>query len=102
VGVHQPDLPGLLDDVLGPGAVLVVVPGDLADVLVGEVVRELAKVLLLVGEGQINHGFVLLRLAGEGLLSAARAWTASRRNRLTGQSANSREGYRIVAAATPF
>ena len=55
VGVHQPDLPGLLDDLLRPGAVAVVVPGDLADLLLGEVVRELAQVLLLVGQREVNH-----------------------------------------------
>ena len=55
VGVHQPDLPGLLDDVLRPGPVLVVIPSDLANVLLGEAVRELAQVLLLVGEGEVNH-----------------------------------------------
>ena len=55
VGVHQADLPGLLDDLLGPGAFLVVLPGDLADLLLGEVVGQLAEVLLLVGKGQIDH-----------------------------------------------
>ena len=60
VGVHQPHLPGLLDDLLRPGAVLVVVPGDLADLLLGEVVGQLAQVLLLVGEGEVNHCSVLL------------------------------------------
>src|SRR6185437_3426854 len=33
VGVHQADLPCFLDDVLGPGAVLVVLPGDRTDLL---------------------------------------------------------------------
>ena len=51
----KPDLPGLLDDLLRPGAVLVVLPGDLADLLLGEVVRQLAQILLLVGQGEVNH-----------------------------------------------
>jgi hypothetical protein len=57
VGVHQADLPGLLDDLLRPRAVLVVVPGDGPDLLLGEVVRQLAKVLLLVGKREVNHCF---------------------------------------------
>src|SRR3954469_7622114 len=64
MGVHQADLPGLLDDVLGPGPVLVVVPRDLADVLLREAVCELAQVLLLVGEGEVNHGCLLLLVRG--------------------------------------
>ena len=55
VGVHQAHLPGLLDDLLREGAVLVVVPGHRADLLLGEVVRELANVLLLVGEGEVDQ-----------------------------------------------
>ena len=55
VGVHQADLPGLLDDLLRPGAFLVEVPGDLADLLLGEVVRQLAQVLLLVGKGEVHR-----------------------------------------------
>ncbi len=55
VGVHQPDLPGLVDDVLGPGAVLVVLPSDGTDLLLGEVVRHVAQVLLLVGEREVDH-----------------------------------------------
>ncbi len=54
VGVHQSHLPRLVDDLLGPGAVLVVLPGDLADLLLGEVVRQLAEVLLLVGEVEVH------------------------------------------------
>src|SRR5207342_3603693 len=42
VGVHQPDIPGHVDDVLGPGAVLVVLPGDPAHLFLGKAVRELA------------------------------------------------------------
>ena len=60
VGVHQPDLPGLVDDVLGPGAVLVVLPGDLAHLFLGEAVGQLAQVLLLVGQGEVNHWSGLL------------------------------------------
>ncbi len=55
VGVHQPHLPRLLEDLLGPRAVLVVLPGDRADLLLGEVVRQLAQVLLLVCEREIDH-----------------------------------------------
>jgi hypothetical protein len=51
--IRQPE--SLLDDVLGPGPVLVVVPRDFADVLLGEAVRELAQVLLLIGEGEVDH-----------------------------------------------
>ena len=60
VGVHQPDLPSLVDDVLGPGAVLVVLPGDLADLFLREVVRQLAQILLLVGQSEVNHWSKLL------------------------------------------
>src|SRR5207342_602653 len=60
VGVHQPHLPGLVDDVLGPGAVHVVLPGHLADLFLREAVRELTQVLLLVGEGEVNHWSRLL------------------------------------------
>ncbi len=55
VAVHQPQLPGLFDDVLRPGAVAVVLPGDGPDLLLREVVRHLAHALLLVGEREINH-----------------------------------------------
>src|SRR6185369_5133586 len=63
VGVHQPDLPGLIDHVLGPGAVLVVLPGDVAHVFLGEAVGQLAQVLLLIGEVEIDHRSVLLFFA---------------------------------------
>ena len=43
VGVHEADLVGLVDDLLGPGAVPVVLPGDGADLLLGEVVGQLAQ-----------------------------------------------------------
>src|SRR5262249_1882058 len=46
VRVHQPDIPRLLDDVLGPSPRLVVLPGDRANLLDGEVVRHLPQVLL--------------------------------------------------------
>ena len=60
VGVHQPDLPGLVDHVLRPGAVLVVLPGDVAHLFLGEAVGQLAQILLLVGQGEVNHRSVLL------------------------------------------
>ena len=44
----------------GPGAVLVVLPGDGADLLLREVVRQLAQVLLLVGQREVDHLKVLL------------------------------------------
>src|SRR4051794_29901557 len=56
VGVHEPEPPRLLDDVLRPRAVPVVLRGDGADLLRGEVVRHLAQRLLLVGEGEVDHG----------------------------------------------
>ena len=40
---------------LRPRGVAVVFPGDRADLLLGEVVRQFAQVLLLVGEGEVNH-----------------------------------------------
>ena len=55
VRVHEADLPRLAQDVLGPVAVLVVLPGDGADLLAGEVVRHLAQRLLLVGQREIDH-----------------------------------------------
>jgi len=74
VGVHQPDLPGLVDHVLGPGAVLVQLPGDVAHVFLGEAVGQLLQVLLFVGQGEVNHRLKLLLVA--------------KRSRLTGQSTN--------------
>jgi hypothetical protein len=55
MAVHQPQLPGLVDDLLGPGRVLVVLPRDGANLLLGEVVRHLAHALLLFGEREIDH-----------------------------------------------
>ena len=55
VRVHEAHFPGLLDDLLGEAPVLVVLPCDGADLLLREVVRELANVLLLVGEGEVDH-----------------------------------------------
>jgi hypothetical protein len=55
VGVHQAKLPGLLDDLLRPGAVAVIVPGDRPDLLGREVMGHLADVLLLVCECEIDH-----------------------------------------------
>src|SRR5262249_51368564 len=63
VRVHQPNLPGLLDHVLGPGAVAVVLPGDRPDLLDGKVVRQLAQVPLLVGEREIDHLLISYRVA---------------------------------------
>ena len=54
--VHQADLEGLVDDLLGPGAVPVVVPGDGPDLLLGEVVGQVSQVLLLVGQREVNQG----------------------------------------------
>ena len=50
VGVHQPHLPRLLDDRLGPRRIPVELPGDRADLLRGEVVRHLAQRVLLVAQ----------------------------------------------------
>ena len=54
--VHQADLVGLLDDLLRPDRVPVVIPRDGPDLLLGEVVGQLAQVFLLVGEGEVNQG----------------------------------------------
>src|SRR6185436_18995081 len=59
VRVHEADLPRLLDDVLREGAVAVVVPGLRPDLLLGEVVSEVADVLLLVGQVEVDHGGLL-------------------------------------------
>jgi hypothetical protein len=55
LGVHEPDLVRLLDDLLRPDGVPVVVPRDRADLLLREVVRQLAQVFLLVGKREVNH-----------------------------------------------
>ena len=55
--------------VLRPGAVLVVLPGDLAHLFLGEVVGQLAQVLLLVGQGEVNHWSKLLLVVGVGARS---------------------------------
>jgi hypothetical protein len=70
VRVHQADLPGLVDDVLRPGAVLVVLPGDLADLFLGEAVGQLAQILLFIGQGEVNHRLALLFVGA----FKARAW----------------------------
>ncbi len=57
VAVHEAELPGLAEHVLGPRAVAVVLPGDGTDLLLGEVVRHLAQRLLLVGKREVHHGF---------------------------------------------
>ena len=92
VGVHQADLPGLLDDVLRPGAVLVVLPGDGADLFLGEVVRHLAQVLLLVGEREIDHSLLsrLRRLTGQSTSRLAEERRAG--NRLSRVSSRGRDG----------
>jgi hypothetical protein len=56
VGVHQAQLPGLAEHLLGPRSVAVVLPGDGTDLLLGELVRHLAQRLLFVGEREIDHG----------------------------------------------
>ena len=55
VGVHQAELPGLFDDLLGPGGVAVIVPGDRPDLLGREVMGHLANVTLLISESEIDH-----------------------------------------------
>ena len=42
---------------LREGGVLVQLPSDRPDLLLGEVVGELANVLLLVGKREVDHGF---------------------------------------------
>jgi len=42
VAVHEAELPRLLDDLARPGAFLVVLPGDRANLLLGKVMRHLA------------------------------------------------------------
>ena len=78
LGVHQADLVGLLDDLLRQGGVPVVLPRDRADLLLGEVVRQLAQVFLLVGEREVNHVKVSLSESGErvggGLLGQTTDW----------------------------
>src|SRR5207248_11217033 len=59
-------LPGLLDHVLRPGSVLVVFPCDRTDLVVGEVVRELAHVLLLVRKSEVDHWCSLSQRGADG------------------------------------
>src|SRR5215211_3469007 len=61
LGVHQSDLPGLVDDALRPGGIPVVFPGDWPDLVLREVVRHVADVALLFGEGEIKHRLALRR-----------------------------------------
>ena len=56
MAVHEAELPGLFDDLAGPGALAVIFPGDWTDLFLGEVVRQFAHAPLLVGEREINHG----------------------------------------------
>ena len=77
--------------VLGPGAVLVVLPGDLADLFLGEVVRQLAQVFLLVGQGEVNHWSELL-LSCVSCLERRRGATPP-----IDWSVNQRKGYRMAA-----
>ncbi len=65
VGVHETDLVGLLDDLLRPGAVLVELPRDRADLLLREVVGQLAQGLLLVGQREVDHVFSQVRFEGD-------------------------------------
>src|SRR6185436_18130620 len=60
VGVHEAELPGLLDDLVWERGVLVQLPRDGPDLLLGEVVGELADVLLLVGKREVDHCLLLL------------------------------------------
>jgi hypothetical protein len=53
--VHEAKLPGLLNDVLGPGAVFVVLPSGGPDRLGDEVVCHRTHVFLLFSEGEVNH-----------------------------------------------
>ena len=55
LGVHQSNLPSLIDDLLRPSGIPVVFPGDRSDFLLGEVVRQVADAALLFGEGEIKH-----------------------------------------------
>ena len=64
VGVHQPHLGGLVDDVLGPGALPCRTPRRPCGSLSRQVVRRLAQILLLVGQGEVNHGDRGLRSLG--------------------------------------
>ena len=73
---------GLLDDALRPGAVLVVLPGDGADLLLREVVRQLAQALLLVGQREVDHviRFSLTgRLTGQSILGCTKGTPSERR-----------------------
>ena len=56
VDVHETHLPRLVDDLLGPRTVAVVVPGHGANLLLGEVVGQLAEILLLVRQREVNQG----------------------------------------------
>jgi hypothetical protein len=60
VVVHQAELPGLLDDLVREGGVFVQLPCDGPDLLLGEVVGELANVLLLVRKREVDHCLMLL------------------------------------------
>src|SRR5205823_8449197 len=60
VGVHETNLPSLLDDLLRPRPVAVVVPRHRANLPDGKVVGHLAEVPLLVSEREIDHSAALL------------------------------------------
>src|SRR4029453_10449868 len=63
-----------------PGAVLVVLRGDGADLLGGEVVRKLAQRLLLVGQGEVDHCLLLARrLTGQSICVRAKITPAAGR-----------------------
>ena len=71
VRVHEAELPRLAQHFLRPRAVPVVLPGDWTDLLGGEVVRHLAQRLLLVGQGEVDHGLSAPRLTGQSTTAGA-------------------------------
>jgi hypothetical protein len=60
LGVHQSNLPGLVDELFRPGRVPVVFPGDGPDLVLREIVCHVADVALLFGEGEIKHRLAFL------------------------------------------
>jgi hypothetical protein len=61
VGVHQPKLPALLHDGVGPLAGFVVVAGGRTDDVLREIVRELLQFLLFLGELEADSHGILRR-----------------------------------------
>src|SRR3954468_8935609 len=91
VGVHQAELPGLLEDLLRPRAVAVVVPGDWTDLLFGEVVRHLAQRPLLVGQREIDHGLAPWRIC-------AIDWSVNSSTRVPGKRDGSNHKWTRIGA----